>query len=178
MDTECLWMQLLLLSFSFIILNMLCHSLLTCSVSAEKSVDGLTGVPSYVTTCFPLVAFKILQLIFVISYQRVLVLTSLRVHFVFDSVYSQHLYFHILGTFSGTISLNKFSSPSSFLLLSSPFSLFLYKCEYSFTWCCPRGVLNYSQFLKLFFFSLRLGILPLLRSLILYIIPLYHLLYY
>ena len=76
------------------------------------------------------------------------------------------------------IKLNKFSSPSSFLLLSSPLSLFLYKCEYSFTWCCPRGVLNYSQFLKLFFFSLRLGILPLLRSLILYIIPLYHLLYY
>ena len=52
---------------SFINLNMLCHSLLACRISAEKSADNLMGAPLYIICCFSLVAFNIspLSLIFV-----------------------------------------------------------------------------------------------------------------
>ena len=42
---------------SFITLNVLCHSLLACKISAEKSADCLMGVPLYITSCFSLAAF-------------------------------------------------------------------------------------------------------------------------
>ena len=48
--------------FLFRTLNISCHSLLACKVSAEKSADSLMGVPSYMTLCFSLAAFKILSL--------------------------------------------------------------------------------------------------------------------
>ena len=53
----------------FITLNIRCHSLLACRVSAIKSDDSLMGVPLYVTCCFFLAAFNILSLslIFVTS---------------------------------------------------------------------------------------------------------------
>ena len=53
--------------FPFISLNMSCHSLLACRVSAEKSADILMGVPLYVICCFSLIVFNIfsLSLIFV-----------------------------------------------------------------------------------------------------------------
>ena len=38
--------------FPFITLNISCHFLLTCKVSAEKSADRLMGVPLYKTCCF------------------------------------------------------------------------------------------------------------------------------
>ena len=47
---------------SFITLNELCHSLLTCRVSVEKSADSLKEVPLYVICHFSLVAFNILSL--------------------------------------------------------------------------------------------------------------------
>ena len=43
--------------FPFITLNILCHSLLACIVSAEKSADCLTGVSLYITYYFSLAAF-------------------------------------------------------------------------------------------------------------------------
>ena len=54
--------------FLFITLNILCHSLLTCRVSAEKSADSLIEVPLCVICCFSVAAFIILSLslIFVI----------------------------------------------------------------------------------------------------------------
>ena len=53
--------------FPFITLNVSCHSLLACRVSAEKSADNLMGIPLYVNFCFSLAAFNIfsLNLIFV-----------------------------------------------------------------------------------------------------------------
>ena len=44
--------------FPFITLNILCHAILACRVSAEKSADKLMGVPFYV------VSFPLLLLIF------------------------------------------------------------------------------------------------------------------
>ena len=53
--------------FPFITLNILCHSLLACKVSAEKYAVNLRGVPLYVMCHFSLVAFNnfSLSLIFV-----------------------------------------------------------------------------------------------------------------
>ena len=54
--------------FPFITLNILCHSLLACRISAEKSVDNLMGIPFYVVLLFPccFIIFS-LYLIFVIN---------------------------------------------------------------------------------------------------------------
>ena len=53
--------------FPFITLNISCHSLLICRVSAEKSAVNLMGLPLYVICHFSLVAFSnfSLPLIFV-----------------------------------------------------------------------------------------------------------------
>ena len=61
------WSILVTIFFPFISLNISCHFLLAYRVSAEKSVDNLTGVPLYVICWFSLVAFNIfpLSLIFV-----------------------------------------------------------------------------------------------------------------
>ena len=50
--------------FPFITLNLLCHSLLACRVSVEKSADSLMGVPLYVICDFPLVLIFYLCLVF------------------------------------------------------------------------------------------------------------------
>ena len=48
--------------FSFSTLNISCHSLLACRVSAERSTVNCMGFPLYVTCCFSLAAFNILSL--------------------------------------------------------------------------------------------------------------------
>ena len=53
---------LVVVFFPFITLKILCHPLLTCKVSAEKSANSLMGVLMYVICCFPLFAFNILSL--------------------------------------------------------------------------------------------------------------------
>ena len=45
-------------------LNISCHSLLGCKVSDEKSAYSIVVVPLYITSCFCLIAFKILSLTF------------------------------------------------------------------------------------------------------------------
>ena len=47
--------------FPFITLNILCHSVLACRVSVEKSADSLMGVSLYVICYFSLVALNILS---------------------------------------------------------------------------------------------------------------------
>ena len=47
--------------FPFSTLNISCHSLLACRVSAERSAVKHMGFPLYVTCCFYLVAFNILR---------------------------------------------------------------------------------------------------------------------
>ena len=51
--------------FPFSTLNISCHSLLDCRVSAERSPVMLMGFPLYVTCCFSFAAFHILSLYFV-----------------------------------------------------------------------------------------------------------------
>ena len=48
--------------FPFSSLNISCHSLLACRVSAERSAVKQMGFPLYVTCCFSLAAFNILSL--------------------------------------------------------------------------------------------------------------------
>ena len=48
--------------FPFSTLNMSCHSLLACRVSAERTAVKHMGFPLYVTCCFSLAAFNILSL--------------------------------------------------------------------------------------------------------------------
>ena len=48
--------------FLFSTLNISCHSLLACRVSAERSAVKHMGFPLYVTCCFSLAAFNILSL--------------------------------------------------------------------------------------------------------------------
>lgn len=57
-DREYSWLAV----FSFSILNILCHSLLTCKMSAKKSAYRPMGFPLYITSCFSLAVFKILSL--------------------------------------------------------------------------------------------------------------------
>ena len=48
--------------FPFSTLNISCHSLLACRVSAERSTVKHMGFPLYVTCCFSFAAFNILSL--------------------------------------------------------------------------------------------------------------------
>ena len=48
--------------FLFSTLNISCHSLLACRVSAERSAVKRMGFPLYITCCFSLAAFNILSL--------------------------------------------------------------------------------------------------------------------
>ena len=48
--------------FSFSTLNICCHSLLACRVSAERSTVNHMGFPLYVTCCFSFAAFNNLSL--------------------------------------------------------------------------------------------------------------------
>ena len=48
--------------FPFSTLNISCHSLLACRVSAKRSAVKCMGFPLYVTCCFSLAAFNILSL--------------------------------------------------------------------------------------------------------------------
>ena len=66
--------------FSFITLNMSCHSLLACRVSAERSAFNLMGIPLYVICCFSLAAFNIFYL-----------------YLIFDSLINMYLGMFLLG---------------------------------------------------------------------------------
>ena len=50
--------------FPFLTLNILCHSLMNCRVSAKKSADDIMGVSLYRICCFSLFTFNILYLQF------------------------------------------------------------------------------------------------------------------
>ena len=53
---------ILIVDFPFQYLNISCHYLLACRVSAERPVVKCMGFPLYVTCCFFLAAFNILSL--------------------------------------------------------------------------------------------------------------------
>ena len=66
--------------FPFITLNMSCHSLLACRVSAERSAVNLMGIPLYVICCFYVAAFNIFSL-----------------YLIFDSLIDMCLVMFLLG---------------------------------------------------------------------------------
>ena len=105
--------------FPFSTLNISCHSLLACRVSAERSAVKHKGFPLYVTCCFSLAAFHILSLCLVF-----VTLTSmcLGVFLLGGILYGTlcaswtwlTISFSMLGKFSTIISSKIFSYPFFF----------------------------------------------------------------
>ena len=102
--------------FSFSTLNICCHSLLACRVSAEKSADNLMGIPLYVICCFSLAAFNIfsLNLIFVSLINMFLLGLSCVGLSAVPGLGWLFPFPCLLGKFLTIISSNTFSDASSF----------------------------------------------------------------
>ena len=96
--------------FSFITLNMSCHSLLGWSVSIERSAFILMGSPLCVIYCFSLAAFNICSLCLVFISLTVMCLGAFHLGFIlFGTLWAffwiwAAISFHILGKFSTIIS--------------------------------------------------------------------------
>ena len=106
--------------FAFITLNMSCHSLFTCRVSAEKSAVNLMGIPFYIICCFSLAAFNIFSLYLIFDSLVNMCLGVFPIGFVlYGTLYTSSTWltisFPILVNFSTIISSNIFSSPFLFL---------------------------------------------------------------
>ena len=100
--------------FPFIILSMSCHSLLTCSVSTEKSAVNLMGIPLYVICCFSLSAFNIFSLYLIFDGLINMCLGVFLLGFILYGTLCASwtlltIFFPILGKFSTIISSNIFS---------------------------------------------------------------------
>ena len=116
------WSILVCRFFPFVTLNILCHSLLACRVSVEKSADNLMGVLLYVISCFSLVAFNILSLslIFVCwitMYLSVFFLGFILLGTLCASWTWLTIPFLVLGKFSVIISLFSWAFSLSLLFL-------------------------------------------------------------
>ena len=105
--------------FPFSILNISCHSLLACRVSAERSAIKHIGFPLYVICCFSLAAFNILSLCLVfVSLISMSCHVSPWVYPVWDFLYLLNLIdyflFHIGGIYNYNL-LKIFLIPFLFL---------------------------------------------------------------
>ena len=108
--------------FSFITLNISCHSLLACRVSVEKSADNLMGVPLDVVCHFSLVDFNISSLSLIFTSLITMCLSGFLLGFILLGTLCASwtwltIFFPMLGKFSASITSNIFSDPFS---LSSP----------------------------------------------------------
>uniref|UniRef100_A0A9L0RMJ1 Uncharacterized protein n=1 Tax=Equus caballus TaxID=9796 RepID=A0A9L0RMJ1_HORSE len=97
---------------------MLCHSLLPCSVSAEKSTDSLMGFPLYVTCGLSLAAFRIISLSLILDTLIIICLgVGLFGLILFGALCASCTWMSVcflkLGKFSSIISSNKFSATLS-----------------------------------------------------------------
>ena len=102
--------------FLFSILNISCHSLLTCRVSAERSAVKHMGSPLYGTCCFSLAAFNILSLCLVFLSLISMCLGVFLLGFILYGTHcaswtSMPISFSMLGKFSTIISSKIFSYP-------------------------------------------------------------------
>ena len=107
--------------FPFSTLNISCHSLLACRVSAKRSAVKSMGFPLYVTFCFSLAVFNILSLCFIFVSLISMCLGMFLLGFIlYGTVCTSWtwltIYFSMLRKFS-TIILSKFSRTLSFSLL-------------------------------------------------------------
>ena len=108
--------------FPFSTLNISCHSLLACRVSAEKSAVKHMGFPLYVTCCFSLATFNILYLCLVFVSLISMCLGMFFLGFILYRTLCASwtwltIFFSMLGKFSTIISSKNFSSLSFSLLL-------------------------------------------------------------
>uniref|UniRef100_A0A8C9CTW2 Uncharacterized protein n=1 Tax=Phocoena sinus TaxID=42100 RepID=A0A8C9CTW2_PHOSS len=109
--------------FPFITLNVSCHSLLACRVSAERSAVNLMGIPLYVICCFSLAAFNIFSLILIFDSLINMCLGMFLLGFILYGTLCAYwtllsISFPILGKFTTIISSNIFSVP--FFFSSAP----------------------------------------------------------
>ena len=109
----------------FITLNISCHSLLACRVSAERSAVKHMGFHLYVTCCFSLDAFNILSLCLVLVSLISMCLGLFLLGFILYGTLCASwtwlaISFFMLRKFSTTISWKKFLLPFLFLFFSGP----------------------------------------------------------
>ena len=105
--------------FLFSTLNISCHSLLACRVSAERSPVKSMRFPLYVTCCFPLAAFNILSLCLVFVSLISMCLSMFLPGFILYGTLCASwtlltISFSVLGKFSTIISSKFFSYPFFF----------------------------------------------------------------
>ena len=105
--------------FPFSILNISCHSLLACRISAERSAVKHMGFPLYITCCFSLAAFHILSLCLVFVSLISMCLGIFLLGFILYRTLCASwtwltIFFSILGKFSTIISSKIFSYPFFF----------------------------------------------------------------
>ena len=110
--------------FPFSTLNISCHSLLVCRVSAERSAVKCMGFPLYVTCCFSLAAFNILSLCLFFVHLISMCLGLFPLGFILYGTLRASwtwltISFPMLGKFSTIISSKVFSSPFFFSSSSS-----------------------------------------------------------
>ena len=116
------WSNLGCSFFPFITLNISCHSLLACRVSAEESAVNLMGVPLYVICHFSLVAFNNFSLSLIFVSLITACLGVFLLGFILPGTLCASwtwvaISFPMLGNFSAIISSNIFSGPFSLFLL-------------------------------------------------------------
>ena len=97
----------------FSTLNISCHPLLACRISAERLAEKYMGFPLYVIYCFSLAAFNILSLCLVFVSLIIMCLGMFRLGFIlYGTLWASWTWltisFSMLGKFSTIISL-KFS---------------------------------------------------------------------
>ena len=123
--------------FFFSTLNISCHSLLTCIVSAKRSAVKHMGFPLYVTCCFSLAAFNIIYLCLVfVSLISMYLCMFLHGFILYGTLCASWslltISFSIWGIFSTIISSKIFSYP--FFFSSSAVAKSLQSCP---TLCDP-----------------------------------------
>ena len=106
-------------SFPFISLNILCYSLLACKVSAEESAYRLIGVPLYITSLlFPVLVlrfFCIFNFCHLMSWCR-----PVWIHLVWDFLCFLDLYVCFLSQVGAFFSYHFFKKGLCLFSLSSP----------------------------------------------------------
>ena len=105
--------------FPFITLNMSCHYLLACRISAERSAVNLMGISLYVICWFSLAAFNSFSLYLIFDSLINMCLGMFLLGFIlYGTLCSSWTWvgisFPMLGTFSTIISSNIFSVPCFF----------------------------------------------------------------
>ena len=120
-------------------LNISCHSLLACRVSAERSAVKHMGFPLYVTCCFSRAAFNILSLCLVFVSLISMCLDVFLLGFILYGTLClldliDYFLFHVGEIFNNN--LQKLSHTLSFSLLLLGLLQFACWC----IWYCPRGL--------------------------------------